>query len=260
MASARRRSRPLQRGIYVLPSLLTTGNLFAGYYAIVATLHGEFRGAAIALGIAFILDGLDGRIARLTNTQSEFGAIYDSIADVVAFGAAPAVLMLSWGLWDLGRVGWIASFFYLTCTAIRLARFSVQGGSSDRRFFVGLPCPAAAGVLAALALYWPERLESVAGARVLLALVLVTAALMVSKIRYRSFKNFDLRRPQPYTVIILLAMVIALVALDPENVLLFVAVMYLLSGPLEMLADRLRKPASATQTGSSTRYSDHGND
>jgi len=214
-------SRRLRRGIYVLPSLLTTGNLFAGYYSIVSALHGEFRNAAIALGIAFILDGLDGRIARMTNTQSEFGKVYDSLADLLSWGAAPAVLLLSWGVWDLGRVGWLTSFFFLVCAAIRLARFGVNDGTTDHRFFVGLPSPAAACLFAALAFYNPQAIESLTLSRILLGGVVLVALLMVSKIRYRSFKDFDLRQRQPYTVIVILATVIYLIALDPERVLLF---------------------------------------
>lgn len=251
MSERRSRRKRLRRGIYVLPSFLTTGNLFAGYFAIVAALQGEYRSAAIALGIAFVIDGLDGRIARMTHTQSEFGEVYDSIADVVTFGAAPAVLVLSWGLWDLGRIGWLASFFYLTCAAIRLARFSTQEGPGDHRFFVGLPSPAAAGLLAALALYWPDRLGSPWPARLLLVVVLLASAMMVSKVRYRSFKNFDLRRRQPYTVIVLLAMSMAVVAWDPEHVLLLLAVGYAVSGPAERVAARLwRRSARHTKTGS----------
>ena len=221
-----------RRGVYLLPSLLTTGNLFAGYYSIVATLHGEYRAAAMAIGIAIVLDGLDGRIARMTNTQSEFGAVYDSLADVIAFGAAPGLLVLSWGLWDLGRVGWTVSFFYLVCATMRLARFSIPGGASGRRYFVGYPSPASAGLLAALAFYGPDRLESRFGAQLLVLAVLVAALLMVSKFRYRSFKDFDLRQRQPQAVLVFLAMVISLIALDPENVLLLVAAAYALAGPL----------------------------
>lgn len=234
----RRRRRPLRKGIYLLPSLLTTGNLFAGYYSVVATLHGDFRAAAVALGIAFVLDGLDGRLARLTNTQSDFGQAYDSLADVIAFGAAPAVLALSWGLWDLGRLGWLASFFYLVCAAMRLARFSLHL-SGDRRFFVGYPSPASAGLLAALAFYSPERVQSLLAARLLLVVVLLTAGLMISRFRYRSFKDVNLRRRQPAIVVVLLATVIALIALDPENVLLLLSVAYILSGPAEKLWHRL---------------------
>jgi len=229
----------MRRGIYVLPSLLTTGNLFAGYYSIVSALHGEFRSAAIALGIAFVLDGLDGRIARLTNTQSEFGKVYDSLADVLTFGAAPAVLLLSWGLWDLGRVGWLTSFIFLVCAAIRLARFGVSDGKSDHRFFVGLPTPAAACTFAAVVFYNPQAIESLTLSRILLGGVVFMALLMVSKIRYRSFKDFDLRRRQPYSAIVILALGIYLIALDPERVLLMIAVGYVASGPVERLVARV---------------------
>ena len=251
-----RPSRRLRRGIYVLPSLLTTGNLFAGYYSIVSALHGEFRNAAIALGIAFVLDGLDGRIARLTNTQSEFGKVYDSLADVLAFGTAPAVLLLSWGLWDLGRVGWLTSFFFLVCAAIRLARFGVNDGKSDLRFFVGLPTPAAACLFAALAFYNPQALDSLNLSRALLAGVVLMALLMVSKIRYRSFKDFDLRRRQPYSAIVILALIIYLIALDPERVLLIIAIGYVASGPIERLVAR-GATSRSTATATPQSHEDH---
>lgn len=232
---------PLHRGIYLLPSLFTTGNLFAGYYAVVATLQGEYRLAAIALGIAMILDGLDGRIARMTDSQSEFGKAYDSLADVITFGLAPAVLVFSWALWDLGRVGWLASFFYAVCAAMRLARFSLQHGPSDRRWFIGLATPPSAGLLAALAFYWPERVDSLLLSRLALVLVLGLSLLMISRIRYRSFKDIDLRRPQPQTIVLLLAAAIALIALDPENILLLAAVIYVVSGPTESVLGWLRR-------------------
>lgn len=245
----RSRKHRRRRGIALLPSLLTTGNLFAGYYAIVATLQGDIRSAAIAIGVAFVLDGLDGRLARLTGTQSEFGKVYDSIADVIAFGAAPAVMALSWGVWNLGRLGWLASFFFLTCAGLRLARFSVQNGPTDRRFFVGLPSPAAACVVAAVAFYFPERLESTTSARVFLVGLLALAGLMVSRIRYRSFKEVDLGRRLPHTVVVLVAMGIGLVVLDPENVLLVLALGYALSGPVErvLVRPRLRDAVAEAQ-------------
>jgi CDP-diacylglycerol--serine O-phosphatidyltransferase len=246
--------KPRRRGIYVLPSLLTTGNLFAGYFSIVSAVHGEYREAAIALFIAFILDGLDGRIARLTNTQSEFGKIYDSLADVLTFGAAPAVLLLSWGLWDLGRIGWLTSFFFLVCAAVRLARFSAQDTSPDRRFFVGLPTPAAAGLFASVAFYYPVQLQDLNPRRLLIFAVILTSLAMVSQVRYRSFKDIDLRRRQPYRIIIVLATIILLIALDPERVLLLMTTGYALSGPAERLVGRLRRtpdtePAPAESTG-----------
>lgn len=243
--------RRLRRGIYLLPSLLTTGNLFAGYYSIVATLHGDFRAAAIAIGIAFVLDGLDGRIARLTNTQSEFGQAYDSLADVIAFGAAPGVLALSWGLWELGRVGWAVSFIYVACAAVRLSRFNVHA-SSDRRYFVGYPSPAAAGLVASFAFYWPTRLDSIIGPRLFLMVVVAGGLLMVSHFRYRSFKDIELRRPQPTIVIVLVAMLIALIALDPENVLLLISIVYLASGPAERLWSRSRTLMRASRASEGT--------
>lgn len=245
----------MRRGIYLLPSALTTGNLFAGYYSLVASIEGEFAAAAMAIGIAFLLDGLDGRIARLMNTQSEFGSAYDSIADVIAFGAAPAILALSWGMAGLGRLGWLAGFFFLACAALRLARFTAHTGTTDRRYFVGLPSPAAAGLVAAMAFYSPAPLESAIASRGVVAVMLVTAGLMVSRFRYRSFKDVDLRRRQPHTVLVLLAMVIALIALDPQHVLLMITVAYAASGPVERFVARAgsrdsietEQPATAEQ-------------
>ncbi len=251
-----RRRRRFRRGVFMLPSLLTTGTLFAGYYSIVASLQGEYRSAAIAIGAAFIIDGLDGRIARLTNSQTDFGKAYDSLADVIAFGAAPAVLMLSWGLWNLGRVGWLASFFFLVCVALRLGRFGVEG---DRPFFVGLPSPAAASLVGAGAFYWPARVESLLMVRVLLACLLLVSLLMVSRLRYRSFKYFDLRRRRPHIVIVLLASVIVLIVLDPENVLLLTATTYALSGPVDKALSRIaRRRASRTQHRSASHSSEPG--
>ncbi len=251
-----RRRRRFRRGVFVLPSLLTTGTLFAGYYSIVATLQGEYRSAAIAIGAAFVIDGLDGRIARLTNSQTDFGEAYDSLADVIAFGAAPAVLMLSWGLWNLGRMGWLASFFYLACVALRLGRFGVE---SDRSFFVGLPSPAAAGLVGAGAFYWPARVESLLMVRVLLVCLLLVSLLMVSRLRYHSFKNFDLRRPQPHTVIVVLASVIVLIVFDPENVLLLMAATYALSGPVvRALSGVARRRVSRRQQRSASHSSEPG--
>lgn len=224
-----------RRGIYLLPSVFTTGNLFFGFYSLVASVRGDYRAAAIAIGIAMLLDGIDGRIARLTDSQTDFGTAFDSLADVITFALAPAFLAFSWGLWDLRRIGWLAAFFYVTCGAARLARFTVQTASSDRRYFAGLPTPPAAGLLAALAFYWPGRLESRGVGWMLLLLVLSLSFLMISKIRYRSFKNIDLRQRQPYTLVTVLALVFLLIALDPETVLLGMASIYVASGPAERL-------------------------
>ncbi len=251
---SRRRRRQFRRGIFLLPSLFTTGSLFCGYYSLIATLHGDYRAAALTIGIALVLDGLDGRIARMTDSQTEFGSAYDSLADVVAFGLAPAVLVFSWGLWDLGRAGWLFSFFYATCAATRLARFNVDS-SADRRYFIGLPTPLASCQIAALAFYWPARVESLLLAKVLLALVALLSVLMVSKLRYRSFKDIDLRERQPSMLVLLVAMAIALIALDPENVLLLAATLYTLSGlvaRLAVLVTRGERPSAGSSDAATT--------
>lgn len=237
----RPRREQFQRGIYLLPSTFTVGNLFCGYYSLVATLQGKYEAAAVAVGIAIVLDGLDGRIARMTDSQTAFGSAFDSIADVLTFGLAPAALIFSWGLWDLGRVGWMTSFFFLACSATRLARFTVQAAHHDRRYFVGMPAPPAAGLLVALPFYAPVRLGSPTVTYVILALVVVLSFLMISKVRYRTFKDVDLRRRQRYTLVTLIALVLWLIASAPQTVLLLLAATYAVSGPAERLWWQLRR-------------------
>lgn len=241
-----RKGRPrLRRGIYLLPSLFTTGNLFFGYASVIATLGGDFRLAAVAVLIGAVLDVLDGRIARMTNSQTEFGNVYDSLADLVTFGIAPAALMYAWGVSDLGRFGWLVGFVYVACTATRLARFSVQTGSGDYRYFVGLPSPAAATSLAALAFFSPEPVTSRIAMTGVLALVVIVSVLMVSKVRYHSIKSVDLRQRQPYPLVVLVALAIALFALDPQFVFLFLASVYVASGPIDRLVRWSRRPKGA---------------
>ena len=239
--SRRAARQRFQRGIFLLPSLFTLGNLFCGYYSIVSTLHGDYWSAALVIGIAIVLDGLDGRIARLTNSQTAFGSAFDSIADVLTFGMAPAALVFSWGLWDLGRIGWVTSFFFLTCAATRLARFTVQASQHDRRFFAGMPAPPAAGMLAALAFYSPARISTPGVTYFTLVLVAALSLLMISKLRYRSFKDVDLRRPQRYSMVALLAVIVWLIALEPQTVLLLLSATYTASGPVERLWQQLRR-------------------
>lgn len=244
----RPRREQFQRGAYLLPSLFTVGNLFCGYYSIVATLQGKYGAAALAIGVAMVLDGLDGRIARLTNSQSEFGSAFDSLADALTFGLAPAILVFSWGLWDLKRLGWMTSFFFVACAATRLARFTVQAAHHDRRFFAGLPTPPAAALLGALAFYSPTRIERPTVAYLVLTLVVVLSLLMISKVRYRSFKDIDLRRRQRYTLIAVLATILWLVAIEPQTVLLLMAATYAASGPAERLWAQFRRRRTAAGT------------
>jgi CDP-diacylglycerol---serine O-phosphatidyltransferase len=232
--------RRLRRGVYLLPSLLTLGNLFCGYACIVYAMRGEYETAAPFIGIAMILDTLDGRIARMTGTSSEFGLEFDSLADVISFGMAPAILTFSWGLTSLGRWGWAAGFIYVTAAAMRLARFNVQTGSGDKKYFVGMPSPAAASVPAATIYAYPAGFQHPIGAVPALALVLVPAFLMVSTIRFRSFKNLDLQARRPYTVLIGIALFFAFVFAHPALTLVTMSYAYLVSAFVEMIVHRFQ--------------------
>jgi CDP-diacylglycerol--serine O-phosphatidyltransferase len=222
-----------RRGIYLLPNLFTTGCLFAGFYAIVAAMANRFEPAAIAIFIAMILDGLDGRVARLTNTQSDFGAQYDSLADMVAFGLAPALVVYEWSLSGLGKLGWLAAFIYAAAAALRLARFNTQVGRADKRYFQGLASPAAAAVIAGLV--WVSSDYALGGADLkLIALVLTVAVgmLMVSNVRYRSFKDLDLKGKVPFMAVLVVVLVFVLISTDPPTVLFGAFLLYAISGPL----------------------------
>lgn len=232
--------RTLRRGVYLLPSLMTLGNLFCGYACIVYAMRGEYETAAPFIGIAIVLDTLDGRIARMTGASSEFGLQFDSLADMISFGMAPAILTFSWGLTALGRWGWAAGFIYVTAAAMRLARFNMQTGTGDKKYFVGMPSPAAAGVPAAAIYAYPAGFQHPIGAVPALALVLVPAFLMVSTIRFRSFKNLDLQARRPYTVLIAIALLFALVFAHPALTLVALSYTYLLSAFIEMAVTRLR--------------------
>lgn len=221
------------RGIYLLPNLFTTAGLFAGFYAIVAAIRGDFESAAIATFIAMIMDGLDGRIARMTNTQSDFGAEYDSLADMVSFGLAPALVIFLWALLDMGKFGWMVAFIYAACGALRLARFNTQIGIEDKRYFQGLPSPAAAACLAGWV--WagssngvdPSLMTAIA-----MPLTFACGILMVSTVRYHSFKDLDLHGKVPFVVMLVLVLVFALIASDPPLVLFGGFMLYALSGPV----------------------------
>lgn len=239
----RRRLR-FRRGVYLLPSMFTLANLFCGYACVVHAMRGDYETAAPLIGFAIILDALDGRIARLTRTASPFGVEFDSLADVISFGIAPAVLAFSWGMSSLGRLGWAASFLFVTGSAMRLARFNIQG-SPDKRYFAGMPAPAAAAVLASTVYAFPTRLESYHTALPVLALVLVPAFLMVSKLRFRSFKDVDLARPRSYTVLILLAAALAAITSHPRWVLVVLAYGYLVSAFIEWGMIRIRRRSTS---------------
>jgi len=249
MLNPRRRSnnlpsRRFRRGVYLLPSLLTLGNLFCGYACIVYTMRGDYATAAPFIGIAFILDGLDGRIARLTGTEGAFGLEFDSLADMISFGLAPAILAYSWGLTPFGRWGWAAGFIFVTAAAMRLARFNIQAGSVDKRYFVGMPSPAAAGVVAATIFAYPAGLRETSGAAPVMALVLVPAFLMVSRIRFRSFKSIDLQAPRSYTVLLILALAMSPFVGHPASAFVILAYSYLASAFVELAINRMRRRSS----------------
>ena len=224
------------RGIYLLPSILTTFGMFAGFYSIIASINGDFTLAAISIIVAMLWDALDGRVARLTNTQSDFGAQYDSLADLVSFGVAPALLVYEWSLSDLGRIGWLAAFIFLACAALRLARFNTQVGISNKRYFQGLPSPAAAGVIASMIWLKFWKFEYFDFGIVSLSyyvgvgITIVCALLMVSNVRYYSFKELDSKKA---SFRFLLAIVLSLIVLlSKPNIFLFTGFfVYMLSGP-----------------------------
>jgi CDP-diacylglycerol--serine O-phosphatidyltransferase len=244
---ARRRFR---RGVYIIPSLFTLANMFCGYACIIYAIRGDYETAAPFIGFAVVLDLLDGRIARMTGTASEFGVQFDSLADVISFGVAPAILSFTWGLESLGRLGWAAAFLFVTAAALRLARFNIQTGSVDKRYFVGMPSPAAAGVPAATVYAYPVGLHDAHEALPALLMVVVPALLMVSTIRFRSFKTFDLQSRRPFRVLILFAAFIILVATRPQTVLVVLAYTYLFSAFIGLAWSRVRrKPEALPETG-----------
>lgn len=250
MSNTPLRPRRFRRGVAILPSLFTVGNLFLGFWAVVLTFHGRYADAAPLILWAIVLDMLDGRIARLTGTTSEFGAELDSLADVISFGVAPALLAYSWGLFSLGRMGWLAAFLFLVCGTLRLARFNVQRSVVDGRFFVGLPIPAAAGQIAAWVHLFPARVVDRFQVLLALGLVVTLALLMVSTFRYWSFKNLDLKSRRSYTNLLGIVVLLILVAAWPQWILLFAATFYWTSGPLFFLHGTLfrRTPPPAAPT------------
>ncbi|MBD3669360.1 MAG: CDP-diacylglycerol--serine O-phosphatidyltransferase [Gammaproteobacteria bacterium] len=225
-----------RRGIYLLPNLFTTAALFAGFFAIVNAMKGNFEYAAIAIYIAMVLDGIDGRVARLTNTQSAFGEQYDSLADLISFGLAPALVMYTWALSTMGKLGWLVAFVYTASAALRLARFNIQVASADKRYFTGLPSPSAAAVVAGMV--WVVNDYGVPGREVTwiaLVLTLVAGLLMVSNIRYRSFKDMDLKGKVPFVAVLLVMLGYVFISIHPPQVLFGLFMLYAISGPFTTL-------------------------
>jgi CDP-diacylglycerol--serine O-phosphatidyltransferase len=227
-----------RKGIYLLPNLLTTGALFAGFYAVLSGFTGQFELAAIAIFTAMVFDGLDGRVARMTNTQSDFGVQYDSLSDMVSFGVAPAVVAYGWGVSDLGKLGLAAAFVYASCAALRLARFNVQAESSDGKQFTGLPSPAAAALVAGFVWSTYEMAPSVGLSVIGAVLTAAAGLLMVSNFKYPSFKEVDLRGKVPFIVILAVAMGFVVITIDPPRILFMLATLFSFSAPLIWLAKK----------------------
>jgi len=237
-----RKDKKFRRGIYILPSTFTIGNIFCGFYAIIASFKGDFHIAAVLIGIAFVLDSLDGRIARLTRSTSAFGRQFDSLADIISFGVAPSLLVFSWAFSNLGRVGWLTSLIFIICGAMRLARFNIQKSPVDTRYFVGLPIPATAFFLATMVFYYPNRIDNKITSIFIMGLVYMVSFLMISKLRYRSFKDIDFRKRKSYFIIIIIALFFWLVIIHPQVVLLALSSSFVLSGILsKMFALRRRR-------------------
>lgn len=221
------------RGIYLLPNLLTTAGLFSGFFAIVASMNNHFESAAVAIFIAMVFDGLDGRVARMTNTQSAFGAEYDSMADIVSFGMAPALVMYNWALHDLGKLGWLAAFIYVAAGALRLARFNANSDSSDKRFFQGLAIPSAAAIVAGAVWVGSKYAIDPTDVHYLAAiLTIMCGLLMVSNFRYHSFKDVDWRGRVSFMVILIIVLAFVIIATEPSLVLFSIFLLYAFSGPI----------------------------
>lgn len=241
--------RVRQKGIYLLPNLFTTAALFSGFYAIIAGMTGDFQAAAIAIVVAGVFDALDGRIARMTNTSSAFGVEYDSLSDMVSFGLAPALVMFNWALAPIGKLGWATAFVFSACAALRLARFNTQVGSVDKTYFVGLSSPPAAGLLAGMV--WVGHDVEVGTELTILAAIitLVAALLMVSNVKYFSFKTIDLKGRVPFVAILIVVALFTLFAIQPDVVLFSMAVTYGMSGPLLWLWRRRRPTQKNEEIG-----------
>ncbi|MEN8761021.1 MAG: CDP-diacylglycerol--serine O-phosphatidyltransferase [Thiogranum sp.] len=240
MDDEEQQQRPRRRGIYLLPNLFTTAGLFAGFYAIVAAMSDNFEAAAIAIFVAMVMDGIDGRVARLTHTASEFGVEYDSLSDMVCFGLAPALIVFEWTLrsmieqgWVWSKLGWLAAFIYTAGAALRLARFNTQVGTADKRYFQGLPSPSAAAVLAGL--IWFSEDNGLDGSDMWVVGALLAAsmgALMVSNVRYYSFKEVDFKNRVPFFTLIMMVLLFVVVSSHPPSVLFLGFLGYAISGPV----------------------------
>jgi len=224
----------MRKGIYILPNTLTLGGMFCGFYSILSSFKGHFTISAWAILIAVIFDGLDGWVARLTNSTTKFGIELDSLSDLVAFGVAPAVLIYSWGLQPYGRLGWGASFLFVICGALRLARYNVQMGTSESKAFVGLPIPAAGIVIASLVLFYTDVIGGLSGRNhVILVLPFLLAALMVSTLRFHGIKEFNFKTRKPFWLLVVIVVAFVLIFMNPEIVLFVFSIIYVIWGIIE---------------------------
>ncbi|MFA7404597.1 MAG: CDP-diacylglycerol--serine O-phosphatidyltransferase [Pelobacteraceae bacterium] len=252
LEAAPEKKENMKRGIYILPNLITAASLFAGFYSMVATLNGNYGSAAVWIFISAVCDGLDGKVARMTGTTSKFGVEFDSLADLVAFGVTPAFLMYAWALKPFGRLGWVASFLFLVCGALRLARFNVQVDTVESKRFVGLPIPAAASMVASTVLLfthfgWPSSYKKLA----IIAMIYLLAFLMVSSFRYYSFKDPALIKRQPFGFLLLAVVLLIVVAAEPVVMTFSVMLIYVLSGPVDFIVTwpRRRRLEKAVHKG-----------
>lgn len=253
-----------RRSIYLLPNLLTSASLFSGFYAIIAAIKGNYQAAAVAILISFVLDGLDGRVARWTRTTSRFGMEYDSLSDLVAFGVAPGILAFMWGLQDFGRLGWLAAFLYVATTALRLARFntlSQSSNSSTRDYFLGLPCPSAGAVLATSVLLC-QHFGIFGQVRHVAVLIMVygLSFLMVSNVRYYSFKEIRWLQQHPFSGMVMLILAIMVVAMEPKVTLFVLIATYVISGPVLMSIRALRPRSLRSGAGHHSKDVSPGRD
>ncbi|AZR82597.1 MULTISPECIES: CDP-diacylglycerol--serine O-phosphatidyltransferase [Piscirickettsiaceae] len=246
--------KPFEKGIYLLPNLMTTLALFAGFYAVIAGMNGQFELGAIAIFVAMIFDGLDGRVARMTNSCSAFGAEYDSLADMVSFGLAPALLVYQWALQDFGKLGWLIAFIFTVGAALRLARFNTQVGIADKRYFQGLPSPAAAALLAGFVwMIETNHIETGLESLAVLLLTLVAGLMMVSNIRFSSFKELNLKDKVPFVTLLVVVLVFVVITLKPAMILFILFFGYTLSGPVMTLKQLQQKRALRRQAKSQAK-------
>ncbi|MCJ7705663.1 MAG: CDP-diacylglycerol--serine O-phosphatidyltransferase [Desulfobacterales bacterium] len=240
----RRTQIKMRKGVYILPNLFTTGNLFCGFWAIISVFQEKFYYAAVAILLASVFDILDGKVARLSGATSKFGVQYDSLADLISFGVAPALLAFSWALRPYGRFGWLAAFLFVVCGALRLARFNVMSASGETKYFKGLPIPAAATMIALTILLYLRLIETAwVKDIVILVMIYVLAFLMVSNIRYFSFKELDLARRKPFSFFIFIVLSMIVIVMEPVIVLFVSIFFYILSGPVNMIRAWQRKRA-----------------